>query len=71
MASGEAMMVLVVMASLLQGVASTAQATTEELLTELDKPSEYLTTAIRFRTYFVKNSGFKYTEALIVVRRTS
>jgi hypothetical protein len=34
-------MILVLATPLLQGVASTAQATTEELLTELDKPSEY------------------------------
>jgi hypothetical protein len=33
---------LVLATSLLQGVATTAQATTEELLTELDKPSEYI-----------------------------
>jgi hypothetical protein len=32
---------LLVTAYLLQGTATTAQATTEELLTELDKPSEY------------------------------
>jgi hypothetical protein len=34
--------ILLVTAYLLQGAATTAQATTEELLTELDKPSEYL-----------------------------
>jgi hypothetical protein len=33
-------MIMAVMVSLLQGVPTTAQATTEELLTELDKPSE-------------------------------
>ena len=33
---------LLVTAYILQGAATTAQATTEELLTELDKPSEYL-----------------------------
>jgi len=33
---------LLVTAYLLQGAATKAEATTEELLTELDKPSEYL-----------------------------
>jgi hypothetical protein len=68
MASSEIIMMVVVMASLLQGAASTAQATTEELLTELDKPSKYLTTAMHFHIYFVKNSGLKYIEVLVMVR---
>jgi hypothetical protein len=56
-------MMLVLVTSLLQGVATTAQATTEELLTELDKPSEYFSAplfgpnvTIEFLIYFVKNS---------------
>jgi hypothetical protein len=40
--------VVVVMASLLKGAATIAQATTEELLTELDKPSEYFHSACVF-----------------------
>jgi hypothetical protein len=56
-------MMLVLATSLLQGVATTAQATTEELLTELDKPSEYFlllfccpNVMIEFLIYFVQNS---------------
>jgi len=48
---------LLVTAYFLQGVATTAQATTEELLTELDKPSEYLFSyklQIKFLICFVK-----------------
>jgi hypothetical protein len=49
---------LLVTAYLLQGVLTTAQATTEELLTELDKPSEYLFSyklQTKFFIFFVKN----------------
>jgi hypothetical protein len=56
-------MMLVLATSLLQGIATTGQATTEELLTELDKPSEYFqvlfccpNATIDFLIYFVKNS---------------
>jgi len=41
MATIVTLVTLLVTAYLLQGAATDAQATTEELLTELDKPSEY------------------------------
>jgi hypothetical protein len=48
MASSVTVMMLVLAMSLLQGVGTTAQATTEELLTELDKPSEYSDSLLSF-----------------------
>lgn len=41
MATIVTLVTIFVTASLMRGAATTAQATTEELLTELDKPSEY------------------------------
>jgi hypothetical protein len=53
MATIVAVVTLMVTAYLLQGAATNAQATTEELITELDKPSEYL-----FHTNFRKSFLF-------------
>jgi hypothetical protein len=53
---------LLVTAYFLQGVATTGQATTEELLTELDKPSEYLFSyklQTKFLIFFVKKSSLR------------
>jgi len=68
MATIVTLVTLLVTAYLLQGVATTAQATTEELLTELDKPSEYLfpyKLQIKFLIYFAKTLSPNITSMIV------
>jgi hypothetical protein len=64
---------LLVTAYLLQGAATIAEATTEELLTELDKPSEYLfhTTSEKISYLICQNLSLNITLRIVSSERRS